>query len=337
MSLTIPPAYPIIVKMEEMAIGDTLALQLYRSPSPYRSPSSTSASNNTTLADDKWSEPHVHYSLFENTAVGVHPGEGWVPNDPLSSDYYHFELPAMYRGKVADYVKYVMDPTYPLVLGTTSKGAPIHSCLLRPRPKQHLPTPYSRTQKGFFHPDQPFKEWVDFTLADESDNSLTARVYHYWHLGDKAARLHKIIKEAYQQLNEVEDLQDEVMTDLWKANAFERLVVQVMWQDQDDNTNEVEADEAFHTYAKLLSPEATRKSPPPPPKQDCYCKAHGWCDHETTNCKSHRRCHTCRCHGHIAADCRQTLCFRCGKKGHLARSCGRQTHKSFFCNNRKKF
>jgi hypothetical protein len=145
MSLTIPPAYPIIVKMEEMEIGDMLALQLYRSPSPYRSPSSTSASNNTTLADDKWSEPHVHYSLFENTAVGVHPGEGWVPNDPLSSDYYHFELPAMYRGKVADYVKYVMDPMYPLVLGTTSKGAPIHSCLLRPRPKQHLPTPYSRT------------------------------------------------------------------------------------------------------------------------------------------------------------------------------------------------
>ena len=47
------------------------------------------------------------------------------------------------------------------------------------------------------------------------------------------------------------------MTDLWKANAFERLVVQVMWQDEDDNIHEAEADEAFHTYAKLLSPEAT--------------------------------------------------------------------------------
>ena len=187
----------------------------------------------------------------------------------------------MYGGKVADYVKYVMDPTYPLILGTTSKGAPIQSHLLHPHSKQRLPAPYSRTQKGFFHPDQPFKEWVDFTLADENDNSLTAGVYHYWHLGDKAACLHKTIKEAYQQLDEVEDLQDELMTDLWKANAFERLVVQVMWQDRDDNTNE-----AFHTYTKLLSPKATRKSPPPPQKQDCYCKAHGWCDHETTNCKS---------------------------------------------------
>jgi hypothetical protein len=47
------------------------------------------------------------------------------------------------------------------------------------------------------------------------------------------------------------------MMDLWKANAFGRLVVQVMWQDRDDNTDEAEADEAFHTYAKLLSPEAT--------------------------------------------------------------------------------
>ena len=47
------------------------------------------------------------------------------------------------------------------------------------------------------------------------------------------------------------------MTDLWKANTFERLVVEVMWQDQDDNTDEAEADEAFHTYAKLLSLEAT--------------------------------------------------------------------------------
>ena len=59
MSLTVLPAYPVIVKTEETAIGDTLALQLYRSPSPYRSPSSTSASNNTTLADNEWSEPHI--------------------------------------------------------------------------------------------------------------------------------------------------------------------------------------------------------------------------------------------------------------------------------------
>ena len=337
MSLAVPPTYPILIKTEETTIGNALALQLYCSPSPYRSPSSTLASNNTTLADDEWSEPHVHYSLFENTAVGVHPGEGWIPNDPLSLNYHHFKLPAIYGRKVADYIKYIIDPTYPLVLGTTSKGAPIHSCLLHPHPKQHLPPPYSGTQKGFFCPNQPFKEWVDFALADESNNSLTARVYHYWHLGDKAAHLHKTIKEAYQQLNEVEDLQEEVMADLWKANAFERLVIQVIWQDRDNNTNEAEADEAFHTYAKLLSPEATMKSPPLPPKQDRYCKAHGWCDHETTNCKSDCRCHTCRCHGHIAADCQQTLCFHCGKKGHLACSCGRQTCKSFFHNNGKKF
>ena len=121
-----------------------------------------------------------------------------------------------------------MDPTYPLVLGTTSKGAPIHSHLLCPCPKQHLPPLYSGTQKGFFCPDQPFKEWIDFALADESDNLLTAGVYHYWNLGDKAACLHKTIKEAYQQLDEVKDLQEEVMTNLWKANAFERLIVQVM-------------------------------------------------------------------------------------------------------------
>ena len=53
MSLTVLPAYPIVIKTEETAIGNALALQLYRSPSPYRSPSSTSASNNTTLADDE--------------------------------------------------------------------------------------------------------------------------------------------------------------------------------------------------------------------------------------------------------------------------------------------
>jgi hypothetical protein len=200
MSLTVPPAYPIIVKKEETAVGDTLALQLYCSPS------STSASNNTTLTDDEWSEPHIHYSLFEGMTIGLHPGEGWIPNDPLSPNYYHFKLPTMYRGKVADYIKYVMDPTYPLVLGTMSKGAPIHSHLLRPHPKQHLPSPYSRTQRGFFCPDQPFKEWVDFALADKNDNSFTAGVYHYWHLGDKAACLHKTIKEAYQQLDKVEDL-----------------------------------------------------------------------------------------------------------------------------------
>ena len=189
MSLTVPSAYPIVIKTEETTLGNALALQRYRSPS------STSALNNITLADDEWSEPYIHYSMFKETTMGTHPGEGWIPNDPLSSDYYHFELPTMYGGKVADYVKYVMDPTYPLVLGTMNKGAPIHSHLLHPCPKQCLPAPYSRTQKGFFRPDQPFKEWVDFALADENDNSLTAGVYHYWHLGDKAAHLHKTIKE----------------------------------------------------------------------------------------------------------------------------------------------
>ena len=153
MSLTVPPAHPIIVKTEEMAIGNALAFQLYHSPSPYRSPSSTLASNNTTLADDQWSKPHIHYSLFEETAVGVHPGEGWIPNNPLSLHYLHFKLLAMYGGKVADYIKYVMDPTYPLVLGTTSNEAPIHSHLLRPCPKQRLPQPYLGTQKGFFRPN----------------------------------------------------------------------------------------------------------------------------------------------------------------------------------------
>ena len=101
MSLTVPPAYPAVIKTEEMTIGNALALQLYHSPSPYCSPSSISASNNTTLADDEWSKPHIHYSLFEETAVRVHPREGWIPNDPLSPHYHHFELLAMYGGKVA--------------------------------------------------------------------------------------------------------------------------------------------------------------------------------------------------------------------------------------------
>ena len=29
MSLTVPPAYPILIKMEMMTVDDTLALQLY--------------------------------------------------------------------------------------------------------------------------------------------------------------------------------------------------------------------------------------------------------------------------------------------------------------------
>ena len=107
---------------------------------------------------------------------------------------------------MADYIKYVVDPAYPLILGTMGKGAPIHSRLLCPHPKQCLPLPYSRAYKGFFCPDQPIKEWIDFTLTDENDYSLTARVYHYWHLEDKASHLHKTIKEAYQQLDKVEGL-----------------------------------------------------------------------------------------------------------------------------------
>ena len=148
MSLTVLPAYPVIIKTEEMAVGNALALQLYCSPSPYHSPSSTLASNNTTLADDECSEPHIHYSLFEETAIGVHPGEGWIPNDPLSPNYHHFKLPAMYGGKVANYIKYIMDPTYPLVLGTTSKGAPIHSRLLHPHPNNASLHPTQEPRRG---------------------------------------------------------------------------------------------------------------------------------------------------------------------------------------------
>jgi hypothetical protein len=65
------------------------------------------------------------------------------------------------------------------------------------------------------------------------------------------------------------------MVNLWKANAFERLVIQVMWQDQDNSKDKTEADEAFHTCSKLISPKAMHQSPPPPLRQDQYCKAHG--------------------------------------------------------------
>ena len=107
---------------------------------------------------------------------------------------------------MVDYIKYVVDLVYPLILGTINKGASIHSHLLHPYPKQCLPLSYSGTQKGFFCPDQPFKEWIDFALANENNYLLTMGVYHYWHLGDKVNHLHKTIKDAYQQLNEVKDL-----------------------------------------------------------------------------------------------------------------------------------
>jgi hypothetical protein len=181
------------------------------------------------------------------------------------------------------------------------------------------------------------QELYNFALNDKNDHSLTAGVHHYWYLGDKAAHRHKTIRDAYQKLDEVEDLQDKIMDDLWKANAFESLVVQIMWQDWDNDKDEEEMDEAFHTYSKLITPDAMHQSPPPPPKQDQFCKAHRWCDHETSNCKSDRKCHTCRCHGHIAANCKHTVCFCCREKGHLAQSCDRCSRKPFFRNKGKKF
>jgi hypothetical protein len=86
-------------KEEQKTVDAFLALQLYRALSP-------SATTTDLTADNEWSSSATTddslSSFFEQLLD--HPGEGWVPNKPNSPLYFHFELPAMYRGVVAKYV-----------------------------------------------------------------------------------------------------------------------------------------------------------------------------------------------------------------------------------------
>jgi hypothetical protein len=299
---------------EQETVNAVLALQLYRAPSP-------TATTTDYTTDDEWSSSAT--ATTDDSLAGFfeqlpdHPGEGWVPNDPNSPLYFHFELPAMYGGVVAKYIRYDLSPAYPLVLGTLGKGQPVHSRLLRPRPVLFTHGPFSSQQRNFFRPDQPFRKWVDQAVKDEADPSLVAGVYQYWYLQQKERQLNLLIKQTYDQLDEVEEHGEELMKDLSKANAFERIIVQMNWQGHDDDDDPA-AEEALHPYAKLLK---GLPPPPPPAKNNLYCKACGWHDHESRDCKSTALCHSCRKPGHSASQCELTVCYRCDDTGHIARDC----------------
>jgi hypothetical protein len=256
---------------DKEAVDGLLALQLFCAPSP--------AATTVDLTDDEWSSSATTDDSLANffNQLLDHPGEGWVPNSPDSHLYFYFELPAMYRGTVAKYIRYDLSPAYPLVLGTLGKGHPIHSHLLRPRPVLFTRGPFSSAQRNFFHPDQPFKKWVDPALDNEADPSLTTGVYQYWHMEQKAQQLNSLLTQTYAQLDEVEDQEDELLKDLSKANAFERIMVQVQWQGRDKSDKEDhEAAEALHKYAKTFK---SLPPPSPPSKTNLYCKACDWHDH----------------------------------------------------------
>jgi hypothetical protein len=327
MSLSIPFTTSVVIKEEEAQLDSLLALQLYRSPSPAAS----------TDDSDSWSNAaSAHSSLtpiFEQLCD--HPGEGWIPNLASCPYYHHFELPAMYGGVVAKYIKHDLTPAFPLILGTLGKGHPIHSRLLRARPVSYDSGPFTSDQRTFFDPNQPFKTWVDKALGSEDDPSLTAGVYQRWYMEEEATRLYKLISDASRRLDEVEGLSTEILNDLWKANAFERLVTQVQWQDRDDEDDiEDPVADAFHPYALLTS--AAQRPPPPPPKTNKYCKVHGWSDHDSRDCKTAAACHTCRRPGHRASQCKQTICYRCNCPGHVAASCSlKRNNKAYSRKDRK--
>jgi hypothetical protein len=311
MSSTISLHRPV-TQEEQETVDAVLALQLYRAPSP-------AATTTDCTTDDEWSTS----ATTEDSLAGFfeqlpdHPGEGWVPNDPNSPLYFHFELPAMYGGAVAKYVRYDLSPAYPLVLGTLGKGQPVHSRLLRARPVLFTHGPFSSQQRTFFGPDQPFKKWVDQAVKDEADPSLIAGVYQYWYLQLRERQLHLLIKQTYDQLDEAEEHSEELMKDLSRANAFERIIVQMQWQGRDDDDDPA-AEEALHHYTKLCK---NLPPPPPPAKTNLYCKACGWHDHESRDCKSAALYHSCRKPGHTASQCELTVCFRCDDTGHIARDC----------------
>jgi hypothetical protein len=301
-----------VTQEEQETVDAVLALQLYRAPSP-------TATTTDCTTDDEWSTS----ATTDDSLAGFfeqhpdHPGEGWVPNDPNSPLYFHFELPAVYGGVVAKYIRYDLSPAYPLVLGTMGKGEPVHSRLLRPRPVLFTHGPFNSQQRNFFGPDQPFKKWVDKAVLDEADPSLIAGVYQYWYLQLRERQLHLLIKQTYDQLDEAEEHSEEVLRDLSRANAFERIIVQVQWRNDDDDDDPAAA-EALHPFTKALK---NLPPPPPPVKNNLYCKACGWHDHESRDCKSAALCHSCRKPGHTASQCELTVCFRCDDTGHIARDC----------------
>jgi hypothetical protein len=223
----------------------------------------------------------------------------------------------MYGGVMAKYIHYDLSPAYPLVLGTLGKEHPIHSRLLRPQPVLFTHRPFSGSQRNFVRPDQPFKAWVDKALGDEADPSLTTGVYQYWYLEQKAHQLNSLLKQTYKQLDEVEEQGDELLKDLSKANAFERLVVQVQWQERDDN-EDPDTEEAFCKYTKLLK---SIPPPPPPAKTNLCCKACVWHNHDSQDCKSTALCFTCHCPRHTAFQCDLTVGYRCNDTSHISWDC----------------
>jgi hypothetical protein len=229
----------------------------------------------------------------------------WIYNVPGSSHHHAFLLPNKYgRLEDATFVRYDLKPSFPQVQGTHGKNMPIFSRLLRPIPTKtdRQPGPYSPLQRHLFSAEEPFLKWVEEAMDNIEDPTLKARVWQYCHcLKTAKATQESIIRLTGQLKTHMGHIQ-EALTDLQFADAFNRIVEEIKWQEE---PNDPSISRAFDPIAATY-----RRYHPQPPVQvlrsiavtrtpaSCYrtpaaaIKKH---------CKL--RCSRCRLMGHIKKHC----------------------------------
>ena len=224
-----------------------------------------------------------------------HPGQGWEYNDPTSSTYVTFPI-IHPTGKVLDatYVKYDLTPAFPQLLGTHSKGQPIHSQLLHPKRSPRQIDPYSARQKRLFDPKEPCLDWVEEALDRIPDNTLTAGVHHYMYLKKLVDATSTQIQNLLTELRTHTLQADEAMRDLENADAFHRVTTEITWLDKPDWDSYMS--QAGKAYTDIVDPEN-----PAHPSYICRYSAH-----ENGNDNPTRRCFRCRLFGHLVKDCPNT-------------------------------
>ena len=119
---------------------------------------------------------------LQMSVCGMHPGQGWELNNPLTKNYYRFLIPDPSTKclVVAPFVTHSFaDHGVPTISGTYGQGFPIYTRPLMPMPTDYVNLIITPEQLELLDTKAPFADAVNHVINEYFPLDLSAAVHQY--------------------------------------------------------------------------------------------------------------------------------------------------------------
>ena len=158
---------------------------------------------------------------------GVHPGQGWELNDPLTKNYYRFLIPdpSTKRLVVAPFVTHSFaDRGAPMISGTYGQGYPIHTRPLTPTPTNYINPIITPEQLRLLDTREPFADAINHVVNEYFPLDLSAAVRQYQYFRETEYAIQRTIRNLQEKEMRYVEKAVSVLSDLENANVLGRLL-----------------------------------------------------------------------------------------------------------------